>query len=222
MIKVTEEQMLLLRTYRRRVIPMAILLLFVAALDVWVIFMPVDFLSRSGDSIRRVLAAKSGAVCIAFLGYGYLLHAFRIVFGACLDLRRQALVQETGIVASAFARTNIKITYRHFRKRTDYQYTLVVVEKQPERLFCDSLKKARSLTWTLHILSHTGLWMTRGYLVDDSVCNWAARRKMLELSKAQHRQYTFIAAKYSRIVFSCCAADKVSAGDHKTGCVKRK
>lgn len=90
MIKVTEEQMLLLRTYRRRVIPMAILLLFVAALDIWVIFMPVDFLSRSGDSIRRVLAAKSGAVCIAFLGYGYLLHAFRIVLAlvwTCADKR---------------------------------------------------------------------------------------------------------------------------------------
>ena len=222
MIKVTEAQMLLLRTYRRRVIPMAILLLFVAALDIWVIFMPVDFLSRSGDSIRQVLAAKSGAVCIAFLGYGYLLHAFRIIFGVCLELRRNVLVQETGVAASAFARTNVKITHRHFGKRTDYQYTLIVVEKRPERLFCDSLKKARSFTWALHILSHAGLWMTSGYLVDDSVCDWAAREKMLELSKAQRRQYTFIAAKYSRIVFSCCAADKVSADDHKAGCVKRK
>ena len=142
--------------------------------------MPVDFLSRSGDSIRRVECwrQKSGAVCIAFLGYGYLLHAFRIVFGACLDLRRQALVQETGIVASAFARTNIKLHIGISESVQIINTRLLLLKSSRNDSFCDSLKKkARSLTWTLHILSHTGLWMTRGYLVDDSVCNWAARRK---------------------------------------------
>lgn len=222
MICVTEEQILLLRTWRRRAIPLAFLLLFVAALVIWMIVMPIDFRVRSGAYIFRAMTAKVGAAFVILYGYGYLFYAVRIVFGACLDLRQQAVVQKTGVVASTFSRENVESAHKDSEKCANGQFSLVIIGPRAEQLFCDSSKSAQSSAWLLHVIAHMGVWITSGYFVDDSVCNWAQRQRMFELSKEQHRQYTIIAAKHSHIVLSCCPVNKKSTFIAKKAAKRRK